>query len=354
MVPSPQRDIIIIPDYLKQYADQIKAGLASVANRRREVEFNRPRAERGRPVQLPEIPPLPPIPQSNKNWPERIKVWPEIIITATFEKHGGAARLLFLARALDGQGSGHVTKIQLLDYLKWLGVPLRTVQRWTKDALETGIIKQYRDVYYLAGLASVAEIFKAKRIGQPAGLQASVLVDAGWRSYNWAGYLTSHHERPISQETKGTITGVDPRTQRRYQRSTGEAYRNFTVLHKAKPDHVEGLREVGIKAFTGRGQVFRRLPDARIVYPNVSQSLPKGRSRKAQKQLNQVSSKVGRETLRCFRLFNLTQKECKATQRKLSHDDTPPWEKPAEIFIADYRGKHSTRWECVSLASGSK
>lgn len=281
-----------------------------------------------------------------------IKLWPVAILAAINNKRHGAARIWVLARALDSQGSGKVKRSDLWDFCADLSIGERKRRRWLRDAINFGLLREHDDFYYLAGLAPGALALGCQQIGKPATLAASELVRSGWRAHVWSAYLATLNGRPMSQEAKQAVTGIDPRTQRNYQAALpGEARRNYAETD-LPGDHAEGLQEHSREsAFVGRnGRVIYRLPDQRMVPEFIAQAQPKGRSRKAQKLIN-LSFSEKRDPGFVMRLFHETHRGVEAAIRKISRADIPPWEQPTELFELIFAGKRSNLWQPVSVQS---
>jgi hypothetical protein len=323
-------------------------------------------------------------------FPERVKVWAMVGLSAIKGNHGGAWRAWSLARALDDRGSGWVEKRHLWDFFAFLGLKVRQRQRWIKDAREIGLLivpkepkKRGRDYkepkkisrYYLAGLARGAAALGAETIGKPAEIKAIHLVregvkkkngvspEAGWRSYVWAAYLSTLQTRKdyylvkvggekkfvtkkikfrlVSQNTRKDETGISPRVQRYWERYLAlKKKRNFAVWNIPN-DRKTGFLEFGGKYFQDSyGRILQRLPNQIIVPETVALRAPRGSSRKAQGLLCKFSSlsrwENNVENQRLF--FETVDDAGEALFRYRRADFTP--EQIGETFVLA-----SSRWE---------
>lgn len=309
----------------------------------------------------PPQPPQPePTPESDP-WPERIKVWPMVGLASIKPALSGAWRAWSLAHTLDQPGSGVIPESTLRQYLTHLRVSERLQRYWLAAAIRSGLLtprifKRSGDrVYILASLARGAAICGAGHIGRPAELQARALVKSGWKRHLWAAYLVTLGGRPLSQRKKAELTGIEPRLQRLWQRPDRRGnnlsypvfrYADSTV--NPDPVNVEAMSEL-----TGRyyfiasdGTTRQRLPDGRIVHPEASRTLKRGRSRKAQKLLNDLSFLLERGAAEVVRLFaEAERQEARLDQtrrllkkaRSMDHD-----KRPEHVFVlADRRGRVS-------------
>lgn len=342
--------------------DILRGGLAAADHKRNEYVFNHPSAKRefeGRRIN-PGVTPDDPdqqwqeqtTPNQPLPWPSSVKIWPVVVLTSITTRHGGGARVWALAKAIDHQGSGKVSRPDLWAFIDHLGIGGRKRRRWLRDALDLGLLREHDDIYYLAGWGPGAVALGCHQVGRPATVSALSLTSAGWRSHVWGAFISTLNGRPMSQETMAEITTIDPRTQRNYQAAIPMSTRRNYAEIDLPGDHVDGLREHGrSSAFVGRdGRVIYRLPDQREVPNFIAQAQPKGRSRKAQKQVN-ISFSVEREPNFVMRLFHETHRGVEAAIRKLSRADIPPWSQPAEVFELLFAGRTTNLWQPVRMQS---
>lgn len=270
-----------------------------------------------------------------QTWPERVKTWPVLGCRAISAKRGGAWRIWVWAKAIDTAGSGKVARKDLLAYTRFLGVHERNRRRWLADALAIGLLREHRKTknYYLVSLARAARILGASTVGKPVTISASALARTGWRSLVFLAYEATLRERPVSQRVKHQITGISPRNQR-YLRvgRPGKSIHNYCDRGKASNAFAEGAREVlGLAFFvTKGGRLIQRLPDSRRIPAELATPANRGRTRKAQKQLNFLL-KAEQEPQKFFQLFYYDPKQAKLAKRRIEKAGMPPGELE-EIF----------------------
>lgn len=283
-------------------------------------------------------------------YPATVKLWPMVGLAAVQTLHGGAWRAWALCHALDRDGSGRCLRSDLWGWLHELDVDERTRRRWLRDALDLSLITEAGDHYYLVGLGRAAVMLGCDDIGTPAEISPGALVREGWRSVVWGAYIATLNGRPISQETKHRITGVDPRTQRNYQAQVPGAVRRNYAKTNTPGSHITGVRDNGRPgSFVGRdGRIVYRLPDIRTIPGNVARLTPRGRSRKAQKQVKLLCI-VAREKGQLLRLFHDTAKGVKATLRAILRADLPPSDTPGEIYQLIRAGISVNLWQPVPV-----
>jgi hypothetical protein len=284
---------------------------------------------------------------------EYIKIYPLLAFAAIKSQQVGAWRAWTIAKHLDQpNGAGNITRRALITRLDELRVSKRQQRRWITAAYRLGLWQETHGVLYLVNLARAAYKLGASRVGRPAIIDQSAMISNNWRAYVWAGYLTTLHERPISQLKKYQLTGIDPRTQRNYQRQLAPGRRGNYAQTNLKPEQIDGMEETeGGHYFKGRdNQVIRKLPDTRIVSDTVSKAAPKGRSQKAQKALNCLSNE-GQANEQFFRVFCESPKQAEAAERQIAHSNLYPWEKPRELYQLRYAGQNNNLYTTISMGS---
>jgi len=287
----------------------------------------------------------------------RIKIWSKVAISAWQNNAGGGYRAWRMAHHIDRDGSGRVYKRDLYDFISNLGVHPETRRRWVNQALDLGIFSEAIDdhgvIYYLSSLANAAIVFGCRKIGKPASVVASDLVNRGWRSVVWAAYNTNING-PMSQEKKEVETGVPARTQREYL-SNVEVEKNKNYARRdlpADPDHLRGYEEVtGRKVLINeQGQVRQKLPDYINVPPEIATREPMGRSKKAQREINTTLSNVGQgnDGNTPLRLFHDTAKDISNTERHIPAA-IPGETIPESLFLKECTQQNFTLWDTVPL-----
>ena len=335
----------------------IQEGLRLAANRRTEYNFSG--AGRGErhpdPIQKPISSYIPsvelPVKSKPVLGPKTSKLWTLLGIAATHAKHAGAWQVWTLAKALDPAGSGLVLRSLLLETISSLRVNIRNRQRWVRDAVEIGLlrerIKDGSKFYSLASVPNAAVILGCKHIGsKPASILTSNLFKKGWRNYLWAAQSTAYEDKLISQATKCELTGVSERTQRYYQSKVpGDFRRNFAHTRIDTKDIERAKETTGRHFFKFRDKTYQRLPDVRIVPREVARSLPKGRSHKNQKAINKLLCIGKQDQYSCVRIFCETDKQVKASQKRIDKLGANGKGIPDDLFkLYAVGGKKSNVW----------
>jgi hypothetical protein len=359
-------------DYTPKQDEEIARGQALLMLRRAEHE----QQQRHKPVSLGDLLPSAPTPTPKpepkpqpETKPERkpatVKTWPIMGLRADQSNAGGPWRIWTLARTLDRKGSGAILRDDLQAYCTKLGLPRGTFRRWLAEARKLGIITE-REYFtgskrlILAGADRAAELLGCPHVGgKRAAIPVNYLIGEGWKAYIWAGYIATLRERPASRETMRKMTGVPERTQQEYERQAGIVQlANYAHDEAWGAEHLAGIREnERPHAFTWHDRetdkkiIVWRTPDTRIAPADVS-CASKGRTRKVNKKLNHVSSfcMERASTRQVFRLFHDDPKSVKATIRKISKADLPPWKigqedgPPAELYELKPGGKNCQQW----------
>jgi hypothetical protein len=332
-----------LESFIEKHGPAAFAGMVAVESAR----LNRG-ARKPIPNAIPEPPEPPQEPPKGAEYsyhPQDIKIWPSVGLAASQNKRGGAWRLWVLARNLDREGSGVVSKRDLYDYLDSLGCHPRTRRRWVRAAKESGIICEAKNeagerIYILRSSGKAAAALGAVKIGRPVTIKggATKLLENGWTAHLWGGWTAAkngyqENPKPISQETKRQLTGVAPRTQRKYQRISGsKSIANYAPRPDIDTAHVDSLNDVTGWTFfvDGEGNTNQRLPDL-VLAPLSVDVAKRGRSRKAQRELSKYSSLERREPFsdEPERIYYDTCKDAsRATERQpkaaLLHGENPP------------------------------
>jgi hypothetical protein len=265
---------------------------------------------------------------------------------AVHTKHGGAWRLWVLCKKLDENGCSSVDIHDLKRAVDELGINPRCFRLWMADALALGLFVEGAGRYWLTSAGKAARLLGCPDIGLPAAVSLKMLFRKGWKAVLWAGYLATLGGRPVSQRTKQTVTRVQVRTQRRYQKVI-EVKRIKNVAEVDAPrDAFGGLVEFDARVIYKSGdKLMQRLPDSLLVGSETARSLPKGRTRKIQKQLSSCS--LGRGKPNCFRLFYGSDKSANGAARRLAKSDD--YDKPLEVFTHIKHEIGVNTWQSVRI-----
>jgi len=246
------------------------------------------------------------IPPINHLNPGEIKIDPLLLLHAGGNLEGGAVRIWYVARMIDQEGSGCVSKASLMTALAELGVSSRAIQRWYRRALDILILKEVHrrsgsiDLV-LTGAHKVANALGCRMLAaHPAAIQAASLLKPGWRALVWAAYLTSYEGVRVSRAELERLTGISERSQQYYERAVGiEANAQYAVDVESPADHLGGVQEFErsyafpIQLGSGKTAIAYRLPNLYVVPPEKARLLPAGRQKKLQKKLDQLIDHSG-------------------------------------------------------------
>lgn len=286
--------------------------------------------------------------QAGPCFPEKVSLYPVMAIQAArrASRVGGGYRLYVLAKALDREGWGNVSRDELRDYALSLGVSVRQFNRWMNEARNFDLVKDWQRktgewMLALPSAGAAAFSMGCENVGnRKTTMQAADLIGKGWKARIWAAYEVTHNGKPISRERMQKIVNVPVSTQRYRDAQAGVVRQQNHAKLKAKADALPMLQDYGKhKGLYVRrdGQIGSRKPDSR--YSNIASRGGKGRSKKANKTLHRMQQNDGLSIMRqafsqdvtpetvsdqsvYIRLFNSTPKQRKATERKIAKLDT--------------------------------
>ena len=149
-----------------------------------------------------------------------IRIWPQIILSASQQKLGGAIRVWSIARVIDAAGSGVVEKTTLLSALKTLEVPSASRYRWLQAAKNSKLLRPVRGGKQLliTGIQKTGRLLNCPDIGPRCLIRPQYLLRKHWKSRVWDLLLTQFKNRPVSRATLFQITGIPVRTQLELER----------------------------------------------------------------------------------------------------------------------------------------
>lgn len=287
---------------------------------------------------------------TDTHFPERVTLYPVMALRAArrSSRVGGGYRLYVLAKALDAQGRGSVSREELRKFALSLGVSPRQWQRWIIEARNNDLVTdvqrasgEWELVLPSAGVA--AHSMGCDSVGtRKAEMSAADLIGPGWKARIWAAYEATHNGKPISRERMQKIVNVPVSTQRYRDAQAGVVRQQNHAKLKAKADCLPGLVEFGTrhKALYVRkdGYIGSRKPDSR--FTDLALRAGKGRARKANATLHRMQRNDGLSLMRqalsqdvtpekdatndqsaYVRLFNFTPDQRKASERKIAKLD---------------------------------
>ncbi|GJQ37439.1 MAG: hypothetical protein JETCAE01_34490 [Anaerolineaceae bacterium] len=312
---------------------------------------------------------------TNNRYPETVNFYPVMAIHAArrSSRIGGGYRFYVLAKALDKQGRGAVSRDALRAYAEYLGVSTRQYNRWMTEARNTGLFfdvqresGEWEVVLPSAGAAMYA--MGGDSVGnRRAEIKPEHLIGKGWKARIWAAYEVTHNGKPVSRERMQKIVNVPVSTQRYRDAQAGvERVQNHAKLNDKPPalgkkaDYLSMLREYSKhKGLYIRrdGHVGSRKPDSR--YSNIASRGGRGRSKKANKTLHRMKLQNGLSLMRqalssavtpetaenqsvYIRLFNYTPAQVKATERKLTDSKGNVW-RDFDIFQYSHDSRNGAK-----------
>ena len=276
-------------------------------------------------------------------WPASVAFYSHMGIAAArrYSKLGGGWRLYVMGKALDLQGLGMIARDDLRAYALFLGVEVRTFQRWMNQARNAGLfidVQSSGGAWMLrmvnAGIAA-AEL-NCETVGRKVTLPAAELIGNGWKARVEAAYMTTHNGQPIARETIQKIVNVAVSTQRyRDAQAKVKRIKNFATSEvKVNNGQLLGMRDT-----SGRKNIFID-KDGKLSWrlPNSYQYIKalrggKGRGRKANKTIRNIQSVdsllLMQQALRqeeeynkdIVRLFNQNPQQAKRAMKKLAKID---------------------------------
>lgn len=284
---------------------------------------------------------------TDTRFPEYVSFYPVMAIQAARRNSrvGGGYRLYVLAKALDKEGRGTVSRDELRAFALSLGVSPRQWQRWMTEARNFDL---FTDVQRKSGewelilpsAGNAAYSMGCESVGsRKATMQACDLIGTGWKARVWAAYEVIFNGRPMSRERMQKAINVPVSTQRYRDAQAGVTRQENYAKLTAKADALPMLKEYGQhKGLYVRrdGFIGSRKPDSR--FSDIAFRAGKGRARKANATLHRNQRVDGLSLMRqalCLdvspemptkqsvyvRLFNSTPEQRRATERRIAKAD---------------------------------
>ena len=275
-----------------------------------------------------------------------------------------------LAKALDPQGLGKIARDDLRDYALFLGVEIRTFQRWMNQARGVGLF--YTDVQnssgqwmiVMANAGIAAAELKCETVGRKVSMSAAELIGNGWKARVEAAYMTTHNGQPIARATIQKIVNVAVSTQRyRDVQAKVKRVKNFATSDiKVTYGQLLGMRDTSGRKnlyIDKDGYLSWQLPNS-YIYTKALRG-GKGRGRVANKIINNIQSANGLLSLQqalslqdeynkdLVKLFNQNPQQAKRAKKKLAKIDN---RKVKEIYERSHT-VHSGAviWACLPVST---
>lgn len=255
-------------------------------------------------------------------FPQEIKIHPLVGLKSfRLPEASGAWRLFVLAKNLAGVAD-HIERDKLGKWSNELGIKLPTFTRWMTTARNLGL---FTDVQRMSGewililpsYQRAADMLGVGKLGAMCQLPAKVLFRKGWKGFvfaSWQAAFTKNGTRLVSQKKQAEITGIDPQTQRQFNKMAGVTSEINYAISNQHANNFAGEQEYGNRAalftywdkLTHQKKLGWRIPDRRV-FPLYGTDLSKSTPRK-------------------LSLFNRTAEQFSATMkqiRKLKSEDKP-------------------------------
>lgn len=284
---------------------------------------------------------------NDSHFPADVNFYPVMAIQAArrASRVGGGYRLYVLAKSLDRQGLGNVSRDELRRYALSLGVSPRQWSRWIEEARKNDLVKDWQRqegewMLALPNAGRAAYSMGCESVGsRKATMRARDLIGPGWKARIWAAYEVTHNGRPISRERMQKTVNVPVSTQRYRDAQAGVTRQQNHAKLKDKADALPMYQDFGKhKGLYIRkdGYIGSRKPDSRQW--EFASRAGKGRTRKANATLHRMQRLDGLSLMRqafseevtpetatnqsvFVRLFHSTPKRAEAIDRKLDRSD---------------------------------
>ena len=226
-----------------------------------------------------------------------IKVYGSITAAAKSQRCDSALRLWHLARMVD-DGSGVVAWSALQDVIeRYIGTSQRHIRRLTSEAVALGWLAPIRrhngeHVVVIRGLERVAQGLGVSGITQGVLIPAAELRRLKtWRVACWDAFMagrSGRRSRPISRRILERLSGVDPRSQRRYHSASKRIKAQSNIAITSMPSMLlDGVIEFDERpAFKVGNKVALRLPNSYKV--RGIRLAPRGMIQRINKSLSSV------------------------------------------------------------------
>ena len=225
--------------------------------------------------------------------PTCVKIYGSLAAAAKSQRSDSALRLWHLARMVD-DGSGVVSWSDLQAVIeRYIGTSQRHIRRLVAECERLGWLEPVQrhngeHVVIIRGLERVARSLNVSKISQGVFVPATELRRLkAWRVACWDAFMagrSGRRSRPISRRILERLSGVDPRSQRNYERSSARvtSRRNIAVTHMPST-HLDGIIEFEKRpAFPVGDHVGWQLPNSYEVRADLA---PRGMARRISKAL---------------------------------------------------------------------
>ncbi len=225
--------------------------------------------------------------------PTCVKIYGSLAAAAKSQRSDSALRLWHLARMVD-DGSGVVSWSDLQAVIeRYIGTSQRHIRRLIAEAETLGWLEPVQrhngeHVVIIRGLERVARSLGVSKITQGVFIPARELKKLkAWRVACWDAFMggrSGRRSRPISRRVLERMSGVDPRSQRRYHSASKriKAQRNIAITRRPSTQ-LAGVIDIEERpAFQVADDVAWMLPNSYKVRADLA---PRGMARRISKAL---------------------------------------------------------------------
>ena len=257
-----------------------------------------------------------------------VKIYGSIAAAAKNQRSDSALRLWYLARMVD-DGSGVVAWSALQAVIeRYIGTSQRHIRRLVAECERLGWLEPIQrhngeHVVIVRGLERVAQGLGVVKISQGCYIPARELRKLkAWRVACWDAFMGGRggrRSRPISRRILERISGVDPRSQRRYHSASKriKAQSNIAIT-RISSTLLDGVIDIEKRpAFRVGDRVALRLPNSYKVRARLA---PRGMSRRVSQRLSSVCCTQGGDGQRRERLF-YDQRGAVRAMRRINRPD---------------------------------
>ncbi len=222
-----------------------------------------------------------------------VKIYGSLAAAAKNQRSDSALRLWHLARMID-DGSGVVPWSALKAVIeRYIGTSQRHIRRLTSEAVALGwleLIQRHNGehVVIVRGLERVAQGLGVVKISQGVYIPAAELRRLkSWRVAAWDAFMGGRggrRSRPISRRILERISGVGPRSQRRYHSASKRIKAQSNIAITRRPStQLAGVIDIEERpAFQVADDVAWMLPNSYKVRADLA---PRGMARRISKAL---------------------------------------------------------------------
>ena len=222
-----------------------------------------------------------------------VKIYGSIAAAAKSKRCDSAMRLWYLARMVD-DGSGVVAWSDLQAVIeRYIGTSQRHIRRLVTECERLGWLEPIQrhngeHVVIVRGLERVAQGLGVVKISQGVYIPAAELRRLkSWRVAAWDAFMGGRggrRSRPISRRVLERLSGVDPRSQRNYERSSARitSRRNIAIT-RLPSSLLDGVIDIEKRpAFKVADKIGWQLPNNYEVRADLA---PRGMARRISKAL---------------------------------------------------------------------